>query len=448
MYDPNGYKLKDTRLGVALAAFFGWLLTFPLFGYLLMETAKDNALALGLSFTLSHAAGLLLLHLMPGRAAAGRCTVWTAGGMIAGLTVVYPFLHRILIVDILLFSVLGLASAYFILAWASRFAGHNRPLLILAIAMAGANLVCAALNTPLTPPAEPLLALLAALVLGGVFLLQAECGADTPGETPRQNRPGSEKTVKALAAFIIAVYFIGGLWYHFFALELTAAPHWQATINYLIYAGAILLLAFLARRGQPGDLATYSLSALGVGLLIALTGSNRTLVVVPYQAALNLGLAAADLFLWYALWVLARYYRSRRVFGLGLGFCVLMIGFSVIISSLDIPGRAPAVHFITALTLVFLLVPFVFQNPFQLVNRPAEAGETTAGKSNFYIVPDLLTPMEVKVYRLLLQGLSDAEMAQQLYISKHTIKFHVRNILHKLEVNNRRELILRHLNRM
>jgi DNA-binding CsgD family transcriptional regulator len=442
-------RVENNRLGLSLAALFGWLLSFPLFGRLLSDTAGDSTLALGLSFIISHAVGLLLLHLAPVRATAEGRTAWAAGSVIAGFTVVYALLSRILIVDILLLAALGLASAYFILAWASRFAGHDRPFAVLAAAMAGANLVYAGINMPLPLPVKPFLILLAALAYGGVLLFQAESLAGMPEKVQRQGLPEATKAVKPLAAFIVAVYFIGGIWYHFFALELTAAPHWQATINSLIYSGGIVFLACLARRGQPGNLATYSLSALGIGLLIALTDSGRSVVVLSYKAALNLGFAAADLFLWYALWMLARHFKSRRVFGLGLGFSVMMIALSVILCNLGVPGKTPALHYTAALTLLFFLVPVVFNNPFQPFNpQPDNAAKTTAGAAGMFTPPDRLTPMESRIYTLLLQGADDAQIAERLYISRHTVKFHVRNILHKAEAKNRRELLSRHLSKM
>lgn len=61
------------------------------------------------------------------------------------------------------------------------------------------------------------------------------------------------------------------------------------------------------------------------------------------------------------------------------------------------------------------------------------------------ISPDLedetaaLTHREQEVLSLVAEGATDKEIADRLYISQHTVKSHMRNILAKLHVSNRRE---------
>jgi DNA-binding NarL/FixJ family response regulator len=55
---------------------------------------------------------------------------------------------------------------------------------------------------------------------------------------------------------------------------------------------------------------------------------------------------------------------------------------------------------------------------------------------------DELTSREHEVLQLLAQGLSNAEIGTQLYISETTVKTHVTRVLQKLEVRDRAQAIV------
>jgi DNA-binding NarL/FixJ family response regulator len=53
-----------------------------------------------------------------------------------------------------------------------------------------------------------------------------------------------------------------------------------------------------------------------------------------------------------------------------------------------------------------------------------------------------LTTREIEVLRLVAKGMSNREIAEELYISENTVKNHVRNILEKLHLHNRMEAVM------
>jgi NarL family two-component system response regulator LiaR len=61
-----------------------------------------------------------------------------------------------------------------------------------------------------------------------------------------------------------------------------------------------------------------------------------------------------------------------------------------------------------------------------LVHARAQAEET-----------DLLTEREREVLKLMVDGLSNSQIAERLFVSLSTVKFHIGNILMKLHVDNR-----------
>ena len=66
------------------------------------------------------------------------------------------------------------------------------------------------------------------------------------------------------------------------------------------------------------------------------------------------------------------------------------------------------------------------------------SGETSRRRTEQ--VWETLTPQELHIAQLAVEGLSNKEIGSILRISERTVKFHVGNILTKLQMNSRREL--------
>ena len=63
-------------------------------------------------------------------------------------------------------------------------------------------------------------------------------------------------------------------------------------------------------------------------------------------------------------------------------------------------------------------------------------------KENRHGFPAGLTPREVEVLALIATGMTNMEIAKQLFISPHTVKNHVTNIYKKLKVEDRTQIAL------
>ena len=72
---------------------------------------------------------------------------------------------------------------------------------------------------------------------------------------------------------------------------------------------------------------------------------------------------------------------------------------------------------------------------FTLLHTVAPTGRETAGER--------LSPREADILRLVAQGLGDAQIAQRLFLSPHTVHRHIANIRTKLDVPSRAAAVAR-----
>jgi DNA-binding NarL/FixJ family response regulator len=95
-----------------------------------------------------------------------------------------------------------------------------------------------------------------------------------------------------------------------------------------------------------------------------------------------------------------------------------------------LPATATAGQLVSAVTLAaagYTLVHDTTRRP----RRTAAASQVSA------VGPEQLTDRECEVLELLARGLSNGEIAAWLSLSEHTVKTHVRNLLHKLRLRSR-----------
>ncbi len=90
------------------------------------------------------------------------------------------------------------------------------------------------------------------------------------------------------------------------------------------------------------------------------------------------------------------------------------------------------------------------QNPLKMemtaeTKPPMQNSETTTSADEDLIDPYTLTERELEVLQLIVEGCSNAVIAERLYITVGTVKTHVRNILNKLCADDRTQAAVRAL---
>lgn len=433
--------ISPARMGLALAAIFSWLLAFPLFGPLLFLTAGPGAPPLGLLFAFAHGAGLLLSAALPSRWVGVRSWMTGAGLTLAAATLTYSLVPEGRAV---LIGLMGLVAGYVVVSWCASFRRVANPLPSLILGMTVANLVAATVNLPGMPN-------LSAVLLGLISLLALIGTLAVPPCRPeavsgRSDSPSLNGVLRApwflpLAAFAVANYVVGGIWYQM--LPPIPMERWplRPILEPLVYGAGVLLFAHRSRRSPPGTLARYSLSLLGLGLLVAAGQWESAAALASHRGLLLLGLAAGDLYFWVQLHRLNQEGNSHRPMGIGLGLSLWLIGLA---------SAAPAVlsawvtgtdrlFVLAGAGLIFLVIPLVFPE----APRESAREQMEPNPAAPLTPPEGLTQTERQVWDLLVTGATDADIASALTVTRHTAKFHVRNILHKTGAANRKELLSR-----
>lgn len=435
---PLPESAQWVHAGLVLGALFGWILSFPMFGPLLMRDGGASAPLLGLLFLFSHGAGLLTLHLLPAGVGLNPSVVRSVGALVTLATILFTALVWLPGALFIVMIALGFLSAYLVLAWTPLLTQSAQPLASLMVAMATANLVAALVNLPLPDDTSFVWGLLALLPLWSAYSIASTPDLAEGRPAPPPQPLSLREAVLPLAAFALADYFVGGIWYQAAIATSVDGGVWRPVFESLLSAAGVYLFYLRVRNDRPSTLVHYCLSLLGLGLLMAAAGPAGPLGVIAYRSLLLLGLVAGDLFYWHQLWVLGATLGVRRTMGVGLGVSLWLIGAANLITGE--PGSVLPVRLFLLIgaSLLFLAIPLIFRSPSLGKNR--RKGEaTTAGT----LLPWRLTDTERQVYTLLIGGAADQEIADRLFISKHTVKFHVRNILHKAGAANRRDLLAR-----
>lgn len=469
-------KNEELKAGLIYACMVVWIQAFAVFGPLnvVLNVPPNGKTVLFLCFF--HALGLAMGGMGLYRKVKTVPLVLVSGVITGLLTCLLPFINidSLTAYTCTFLIVLGLASAYPSYIWAAEcFALQTHPLICIATALSFGAIGSFLLTwfsfsfpqiASLAFIGLGLLTLLFAILLArflkkingleqdSIDLRKLELGGDL--NEGLENWPF--RAVKVFVVFALTGFLTAGIMYNYLLPALITG--WPDFINwsYIVMFMAYIFLTWYTIKRKLPSLAILTLSLLGAGLVLILVVSVSKLSLFLSYTFFIFSLVGIELYYWTALCTLSWKYETCKVFGWGLALNLLGYAFPSLLLNTGLfnwPHIMPVTS-ILGLALIFLATPYIFQYSMVSIQLPAQEPETAplaatsssefaaAEDNNALVVFSLpLTPAESRVFALLRQGATDMQMADELYISRNTVKFHVRNILHKAKVKNRRELL-------
>lgn len=268
-----------------------------------------------------------------------------------------------------------------------------------------------------------------------------------------QRIPVISKPFIFLCIFILIITINSGLMYQvvnpaFAHYKLLTAYYWA--IPYIV---AILILRNLPSRINKAYILYVAIAMIGLSYILFMW-LDRSVTSYLLINTLMLGaFGVCDLFWWSILGSYLDYHdNAAQVLGMGLSMNVLgvlvggIIGNKVI--SIESPYFAASVTAVTIIFAVLIILPALnFQLTRHLKSHEflVKFTDMTKGEQDKSMVglktDKQLTEKEFEVVNLLLRGYTYKVIAGSLFVSENTIKYHVKNIYQKLNINSKMELI-------
>ncbi len=446
---------------LSLSFFFGWLLSFPFNGpalFALAEIEEINPVFLGLVFMLFHALGLLLTGLLRKNYSNSKKTMIGCVGISILLTVSLRFFTAQSL-WIIIMAGLGVVSGFYIINWGHLYTNgvsNSIRLKFMAGTMIGAYLVYMTVNlsSEYGNPNILFYEALGSLVFSLWFT--ARCDFSSISEKPQKEYQVPKSLMMLLCVMVLVLFINGGLMYGIIFPTFTGYALFTRLLReptYILTLAAVLVLAGGTKRTIP---IYFGCALLGFAFtafkLFQTSMTGFILTEVFFQS----GMALLDLFLWFILAEIAYVYgRPGLIFGLGLTANVLAVfiggwtGELLLKNVSDVYG-VTAVYSWGTISTVLFLAPFLTERLERDLAGKISRSLSDAEKTEFdlEVIPNnnSLTAKEREIIHLMLDGMTNKEIAAEMGITENTVKTHLKHVYAKTGILNRNQLLAMFLN--
>lgn len=442
--------------------FFGWLLSFPFYGPVYFIVTPQNTyggVSLLMLFVGAHTATHLIVGFCFSKVESWH-RIMSVSLMITLMMNALLLLHYqwLWVIGMM---ILGVSSALYILGWSVVFSlsGQTKERVkIMAAIMIGSNIVLLGfsfLQDLLTPN----------LILGlsSVPLVITGIIVSKPSHHFRQGildsyvrRPIPKPLLAIFSLFIFSIYLNGGFMYSIMLPALSVEAYFTNYFPFIAYIIVLLVIYRLNRVINKTLLVYLGISLLGLAFISFALLNRNTSGYLMTIGLMESSFALIDIFLWTTLCVLAFVYGAPfQIFGIILGANTASILFGDVIG-MRLVNIEENNYLITALLsatsilLAIIVIPWLTKSldyNSGLVLQSVDSQKTKQIDTPHDILMaylptgKALTDRETEVIRLTLQGMTNKDMARQLFISEHTVKSHLKNICNKFGVTRKKELL-------
>lgn len=455
---------QRTLSSLCFCLFSCWLLSVPFEGqvlYTLMENSKIHGITHNILAVFANFAGLFTSGFFIKEQIAAKMTMITSTVVcIAGSFIFYlPFsrLWYISIFFVAFFSGLFVASWGFYL---KNYSPAGERLRTIADVLICSNVLMIFINvmavnvSGLAALTLSIGALLSSLLLS--FRLEAKTDVRLSKkalEALPDNIPSILNPLLFLCLFILIITINSGLMYQvvnpaFEHLSLLTSYYWA--VPYIL---ALLLLRNLPSKINKAYVLYIALTMIGLSFILFM-GLNRSVLSYLLINTLMMGaFGVCDLFWWSILGSFFDYWKNPvQIFGIGLSMNVLGILIGGIAGSNIVTfERGYFKASIIALVIIFIIIILLpilnnklsrlLKNHVFLVEFASMIESERKRIIDDFKVYKQLTERETQIVELLLRGYTYKAVSESLVISENTMKYHVKNIYQKLNINSKMELI-------
>jgi DNA-binding CsgD family transcriptional regulator len=442
--------------------YFGWLLSFPFYGPVLFAAAPQanfKGLPLVMIFIGTHALTYLLAGLF-----LKKSELWyrlMTVSLLVTLIVNSMMLLPLNWIWPLGMAIMGAGSSIYILGWSCIFSLSGQTgdrIQIMAAVMIIGNLILLSYNFLLTAlPARLVLAVTGIpLVTALIILLKLSPAFKQNILRPFVRLSLPKPLLIIFSLFIFSIYLNGGFMYRIMLPTLSFDTPLDAYYPFIIYILVLVVIRQYSKAINKLLLVYLGVSFLGLAFISFALLSQHTSGYLMTVGLMESSFALLDIFVWTTLGSLAFIFGAPfQIFGMAIAANTASILCGDIIA-IQLLNAGETQYLVTALlsaTSIFLAVTVIPWLNRSIDKNLALIGEKEGNREELskdspydiliqYLQPGKsLTERENQVVILTLQGMTNKDIARQLFISEHTVKTHLKNICNKFGVTRKKELL-------